>query len=184
MKFLPTRLPEVLIVEPDVYRDQRGWFLETYHVHKYQEAGILPPFVQDNCSSSVLGTLRGLHFQMTRPQGKLIRVIRGEIFDVAVDIRKGSQTFASWVGVTLSAEDFRQIYVPMGFAHGFCVLSDVAEVEYKCTDVYAPGGEVTIRWNDPRIGIQWPIEQPLLSTKDAAGQVLDELCDQLPDYQP
>lgn len=184
MKFLPTRLPEVLIVEPDVYRDHRGWFLETYHVQKYQEAGILPPFVQDNCSSSVLGTLRGLHFQMARPQGKLIRVIRGEIFDVAVDIRKGSPTFASWVGVTLSAEDFRQIYVPMGFAHGFCVLSDVAEVEYKCTDVYAPGGEVTIRWNDPHIGIRWPIEQPLLSTKDAAGQVLDDLCDQLPDYQP
>ncbi|MGB5054797.1 MAG: dTDP-4-dehydrorhamnose 3,5-epimerase [Nitrospirales bacterium] len=184
MKFLPTRLPEVLIVEPDVYRDQRGWFLETYHVQKYQEAGILPPFVQDNCSSSVLETLRGLHFQMIRPQGKLIRVIRGEIFDVAVDIRKGSPTFASWVGVTLSSEDFRQIYVPMGFAHGFCVLSDVAEVEYKCTDVYAPGGEVTIRWNDPRIGIQWPIERPLLSTKDAAGQLLDDLCDHLPDYQP
>ncbi|MFZ1746897.1 MAG: dTDP-4-dehydrorhamnose 3,5-epimerase [Nitrospirales bacterium] len=184
MKFLPTRLPEVLIVEPDVYRDQRGWFLETYHVQKYQEAGILPPFVQDNCSSSVLETLRGLHFQMIRPQGKLIRVIRGEIFDVAVDIRKGSPTFASWVGVTLSSEDFRQIYVPMGFAHGFCVLSDVAEVEYKCTDVYAPGGEVTIRWNDPRIGIQWPIEQPLLSTKDAAGLLLGDLCDQLPDYHP
>lgn len=183
MKFLPTRLPEVLVVEPDVYRDQRGWFLETYHVQKYQDAGILPPFVQDNCSSSVRGTLRGLHFQMTRPQGKLIRVIRGEIFDVAVDIRKGSPTFASWVGVTLSAEDFRQIYVPIGFAHGFCVLSDVAEVEYKCTDIYAPGGEVTIRWNDPHIGIQWPIEQPLLSPKDAAGQVLDDLSDHFPDYQ-
>ncbi|GJL58496.1 MAG: dTDP-4-dehydrorhamnose 3,5-epimerase [Nitrospirales bacterium] len=183
MKFLPTRLPEVLIVEPDVHRDQRGWFLETYHVQKYQDAGILPPFVQDNCSSSVRETLRGLHFQKARPQGKLIRVIRGEIFDVAVDIRKGSPTFASWVGVNLSAEDFRQIYVPMGFAHGFCVLSDVAEVEYKCTDVYAPGGEVTIRWNDPRIGIQWPIEQPLLSTKDAAGQVLDDLSDHFPDYQ-
>ncbi|MDR4459126.1 MAG: dTDP-4-dehydrorhamnose 3,5-epimerase [Nitrospirales bacterium] len=184
MKFLPTRLPEVLIVEPDVYRDQRGWFLETYHVQKYQEAGILPPFVQDNCSSSVLGTLRGLHFQMTRPQGKLIRVIRGEIFDVAVDIRKGSPYFASWVGVTLSAKDFRQIYIPPGFAHGFCVLSDVAEVEYKCTDIYAPGGEVTIRWDDRRIGIQWPVERPLLSTKDAAGQVLDDLCNHLPDYQP
>lgn len=184
MKFRPTRLPGVLIVEPDVYRDQRGWFLETYHVQKYQEAGIPLPFVQDNCSSSVRGTLRGLHLQMTRPQGKLIRVIRGEIFDVAVDIRKGSPTFASWVGVNLSAEDFKQIYIPPGFAHGFCVLSDVAEVEYKCTDVYAPGGEVTIRWDDPRIGIQWRIELPLLSTKDAAGQLLDDLCDQLPDYQP
>ncbi|GJL68050.1 MAG: dTDP-4-dehydrorhamnose 3,5-epimerase [Nitrospirales bacterium] len=183
MKFLPTRLPEVLIVEPDVYRDQRGWFLETYHIQKYQEAGIPLPFVQDNCSSSVRGTLRGLHLQRTRLQGKLIRVIRGEIFDVAVDIRKGSPTFASWVGVNLSAEDFKQIYIPPGFAHGFCVLSDVAEVEYKCTDVYAPGGEVTIRWDDPRIGIQWPIERPLLSPKDAAGQFLDALCDQLPDNQ-
>ncbi|MDH3503159.1 MAG: dTDP-4-dehydrorhamnose 3,5-epimerase [Nitrospirota bacterium] len=184
MKFLPTQLPGVLIVEPDVYRDQRGWFLETYHVQKYQEAGILLPFVQDNCSSSVQGTLRGLHFQLTRLQGKLVRVIRGEIFDVAVDIRQGSPTFASWVGVTLSAQNFRQIYLPPGFAHGFCVLSEVAEVEYKCTDVYAPGGDVTIRWDDPRIGIQWPIERPLLSTKDAAGQLLDDLCDQLPDYRP
>ena len=184
MKFLPTQLSGVLIVEPDVYRDARGWFLETYHVHKYQEAGILLPFVQDNCSSSVRGTLRGLHLQMPRLQGKLVRVIRGEIFDVAVDIRKGSPTFASWVGVTLSAEDFRQIYIPPGFAHGFCVISDAAEVEYKCTDVYAPGGEVTIRWDDPRLGIQWPITHPLLSTKDAVGQLLDDLCDQLPDYRP
>jgi len=184
MKFLPTQLSGVLIVEPDVYRDERGWFLETYHVHKYQEAGILLPFVQDNCSSSVRGTLRGLHLQMPRLQGKLVRVIRGEIFDVAVDIRKGSPTFASWVGVTLSAEDFRQIYIPPGFAHGFCVISDAAEVEYKCTDVYAPGGEVTIRWDDPRLGIQWPITHPLLSTKDAVGQLLDDLCDQLPDYRP
>ena len=184
MKFLPTQLPGVLLVEPDVYRDQRGWFVETYHVQKYQEAGIPLPFVQDNCSSSVHGTLRGLHLQMTRPQGKLIRVIRGEIFDVAVDVRRGSPTFASWVGVNLSGQDFKQIYIPPGFAHGFCVLSDVAEVEYKCTDVYAPGGEVTIRWDDPRIAIQWPIERPLLSTKDAAGQLLNDLGDQLPDYQP
>ena len=184
MKFLPTQLPGVLIVEPDVYRDQRGWFVETYHVQKYQEAGILLPFVQDNCSSSVHGTLRGLHLQMTRPQGKLIRVIRGEIFDVAVDVRRGAPTFASWVGVNLSGQDFKQIYIPPGFAHGFCVLSEVAEVEYKCTDVYAPGGDVTIRWDDPRIAIQWPIERPLLSTKDAAGQLLNDLGDQLPDYQP
>lgn len=184
MKFLPTQLPGVLIVEPDVYRDQRGWFVETYHVQKYQEAGIPLPFVQDNCSSSVRGTLRGLHLQMTRLQGKLIRVIRGEIFDVAVDVRRGSPTFASWVGVTLSAQDFKQIYIPPGLAHGFCVLSDVAEVEYKCTDVYAPGGEVTIRWDDPRIAIQWPLERPLLSMKDAAGQLLNDLGDQLPDYQP
>ncbi|MEJ2231054.1 MAG: dTDP-4-dehydrorhamnose 3,5-epimerase [Nitrospirales bacterium] len=183
MKFLPTRLPEVLIVEPDVYRDQRGWFLETYHIQKYHEGGIPLPFVQDNCSSSVRGTLRGLHLQMIRPQGKLIRVIRGEIFDVAVDTRRRSPTFASWVGVTLSGEDFRQIYIPPGFAHGFCVLSDVAEVEYKCTDLYAPGGEVTIRWDDPSIGIHWPIESPILSSKDVAGKSLNDLSEQLPDYQ-
>ena len=183
MKFLPTRLPEVLIVEPDVYRDQRGWFLETYHVQKYQEGGIPLPFVQDNCSSSVRGTLRGLHLQMIRPQGKLIRVIRGEIFDVAVDTRRRSPTFASWVGVTLSGEDFRQVYIPPGFAHGFCVLSDVAEVEYKCTDLYAPGGEATIRWDDPSIGIHWPIECPILSSKDESGKSLDDLIDQLTDYQ-
>ncbi len=183
MKFLPTQLPEVLIIEPDVYRDQRGWFLETYHVQKYQEGGIPLSFVQDNCSSSVHGTLRGLHLQKVRPQGKLIRVIRGEIFDVAVDIRRGSPTFASWVGVTLSGQNFKQIYIPPGFAHGFCVLSDVAEMEYKCTDLYAPGGEVTIRWDDPSIGIKWPIECPILSSKDAAGKSLADLCDQLPEYQ-
>jgi len=183
MKFLPTQLPGVLIIEPDVYRDQRGWFLETYHVQKYQEGGIPLPFVQDNCSSSVRGTLRGLHLQTIRPQGKLIRVIRGEIFDVAVDTRKGSPTFASWVGVGLSGQDFKQLYIPPGFAHGFCVLSDVAEVEYKCTDLYAPGGEVTIRWDDPGIGIQWPIQSPVLSAKDAAGKTLADLRDQLPEYQ-
>lgn len=183
MKFLPTQLPGVLLIEPDVYRDQRGWFLETYHVQKYQEGGIPLPFVQDNCSSSVCGTLRGLHLQMIRPQGKLIRVIRGEIFDVAVDTRKGSPTFASWVGVGLSGQDFKQLYIPPGFAHGFCVLSDVAEVEYKCTDLYAPGGEVTIRWDDPSIGIQWPIQSPILSAKDAAGKTLADLHDQLPEYQ-
>ncbi len=183
MKFLPTQLPDVLIIEPDVYRDQRGWFLETYHVQKYQEGGIPLSFVQDNCSSSVHRTLRGLHLQKVRPQGKLIRVIRGEIFDVAVDIRRGSPTFASWVGVTLSGQNFKQIYIPPGFAHGFCVLSDVAEMEYKCTDLYAPGGEVTIRWDDPSIGIKWPIECPILSSKDAAGKSLADLCDQLPEYQ-
>ena len=182
MKFLPTQLPGVLLVEPDVYRDQRGWFLETFHVQKYREGGISLPFVQDNCSSSIRGTLRGLHLQIMRPQGKLIRVIRGEIFDVAVDIRKGSPTFGSWVGVALASQDFRQLYIPPGFAHGFCVLSDVAEVEYKCTEVYAPGGEVTIRWDDRRIGIQWPIERPILSSKDAAGKSLDDLREHLPDF--
>ncbi len=182
MKFLSTQLPGVLIVEPDVFRDQRGWFLETYHFRKYQEGGNPLPFVQDNHSSSIRGTLRGLHCQLTCPQGKLVRVVRGEIYDVAVDIQRGSPTFGSWVGVHLSGQDFKQIYLPPNFAHGFCALSEVAEVEYKCTDVYAPGGEVTIRWDEPRIGIQWPIDNPILSSKDAAGKSLDEVWDQLPEY--
>lgn len=183
MKFLTTKLPGVLIIEPDVYRDERGWFLETYHAPKYQDGGIPLSFVQDNHSSSVCGTLRGLHAQKSRPQGKLVRVVRGEIFDVAVDIRRGSPTFASWASECLSAENFKQLYVPPGFAHGFCVLSDIAEVEYKCTDVYVPGDEITISWNDVQIGIQWPNDSPILSPKDAAGQSLQVLQGELPDYQ-
>lgn len=183
MNILLTTLPGVLIIEPDVYRDARGWFVETYHVNKYQDGGIPLGFVQDNYSSSVRGTLRGLHAQLSRPQGKLVRVTRGEIFDVAVDIRRGSPTFASWESVTLTADNFKQIYIPPGFAHGFCVLSDVAEVEYKCTDVYMPGDEITIAWNDTQIGLQWPGGSPILSPKDAAGQSLHVLWDQLPDYQ-
>jgi len=181
MKFLTTRLPGVLIIEPEVYRDERGWFLETYHAGKYQDGGIPLAFVQDNCSSSVRGTLRGLHAQTARPQGKLVRVTRGEIFDVAVDIRCGSPTFASWESVTLTAENFKQIYIPPGFAHGFCVLSDVAEVEYKCTNVYTPGDEISIAWNDKDIGIQWPLDSPILSSKDAAGQSLKALWNKLPE---
>jgi len=157
--------------------------METYHCDKYEEAGLSFSFVQDNCSSSVRGTLRGLHAQISRPQGKLVRVTKGEIFDVAVDIRRGSPTFAFWEGVSLSADNFKQIYIPPGFAHGFCVLSDIAEVEYKCTDVYTPGDEIAIAWNDQQIGIQWPLESPILSPKDAAGQFLEALWDQLPDYQ-
>ncbi len=183
MKILSTSLPGVLIIEPDVYRDERGWFLETYHADKYQDGGIPLSFVQDNHSSSVCGTLRGLHAQMSRPQGKLVRVIRGEIFDVAVDIRRGSPTFTFWESVSLTAENFKQIYIPPGFAHGFCVLSDVAEVEYKCTDIYTPGDEITIAWNDQQIGIHWPLESPILSQKDAAGQSLQVLLEQLPEYQ-
>ncbi len=183
MKFLTTRLSGVLIIEPDVYQDERGWFLETYHADKYLYGGVPLSFVQDNCSSSVRGTLRGLHAQMTRPQGKLMRVTRGEIFDVAVDIRRGSPTFAFWESVSLTAENFRQIYIPPGFAHGFCVLSDIAIVEYKCTDVYVPGDEISIAWNDPEIDIQWPLESPILSSKDMSGQSLKTLWDKLPDYQ-
>lgn len=183
MKILTTKLPGILIMEPDVYRDERGWFVETYHAQKYQDGGIPLSFVQDNHSSSVRGTLRGLHAQISRPQGKLVRVVRGEIFDVAVDIRRGSPTFASWESVLLSADNFKQIYIPPGFAHGFCVLSDVAEVEYKCTDVYTPGDEIMIAWNDQQIAIQWPPESPILSPKDAAGQSLGALWDKLPTYQ-
>ena len=183
MKFLSTRLPGVLIIEPDVYRDERGWFVETYHSPKYQDGGIPLLFVQDNYSSSVCGTLRGLHAQMSRPQGKLVRVVRGQIFDVAVDIRRGSPTFASWESVSLTAENFKQIYIPPGFAHGFCVLSDVAEVEYKCTDLYTQGDEIAIAWNDAQIGIQWPNDSPILSPKDTAGQSLEVLWDRLPEYQ-
>lgn len=183
MKISTTRLPGVLIIEPDVYRDERGWFVETYHAPKYQDGGITVSFVQDNCSSSVRRTLRGLHAQMLRPQGKLVHVTRGEIFDVAVDIRRGSPTFASWVSVSLTAENFTQMYIPPGCAHGFCVLSDIAEVEYKCTDVYVPGDEITIAWNDHEIGIHWPVESPILSPKDMAGQSLQALWNTLPDYE-
>ncbi len=183
MKILATTLPGVLLIEPDVFRDERGWFLETYHSDKYQEGGLSFSFVQDNCSSSIHGTLRGLHAQIIRPQGKLVRVTKGEVFDVAVDIRRGSPTFASWESMVLTAENFKQLYIPPGFAHGFCVLSDVAEVEYKCTDVYAPGDELSIAWNDQRIGINWPLESPILSQKDAAGESLQVLWNQLPEYQ-
>ena len=182
MQFLPTELEGVVIIEPRVFRDDRGFFLETYQTDRYREGGIDATFVQDNHSRSVRGTLRGLHAQWQHPQGKLLRVIEGEIFDVAVDIRRGSPTFGRWVGVTLSAENFRQIYVPVGFAHGFCVTSEIAQVEYKCTDIYDPEHELRVLWNDPDIGIDWPIAEPLLSPKDSAGQLLHEIGDQLPVY--
>lgn len=166
MRFAPTRIPEVIVVEPDVFHDGRGYFLETYHADKYRAGGIDGPFVQDNHSRSVQGTLRGLHLQLQRPQGKLIRVIEGEIFDVAADVRRGSPTFGQWVGVVLSAGNFLQCYVPAGFAHGFCVTSPYAQVEYKCTDLYDPASEIGIAWNDPGLAISWPIEDPILSERD------------------
>ena len=184
MRSLPTTIPGVVIIEPDVYRDSRGFFLETYHAEKYQGVGIPDPFVQDNHSRSVRGTLRGLHLQVRHPQGKLVRVIEGEIFDVAVDVRRGSPTFGQWMGVTLSAENFRQCYLPPGFAHGFAVVSPVAQVEYKCTDIYDPKGEVGIAWNDPAIGIDWPIADPLLSERDMRHQPLASVIDQLPAFAP
>ena len=161
-------LPEVLVIRPDVHRDPRGWFLETWNARRYAEHGLPATFAQDNASSSARGTLRGLHAQRRRPQGKLVRVVAGEVFDVAVDVRPASPTFLRWVGVVLSAAEATQCWVPPGFAHGFCVLGDRAEVEYKCTEPYDPADELRIRWDDPEIGVRWPIEDPVLSDADRA----------------
>ncbi|MEL7059636.1 MAG: dTDP-4-dehydrorhamnose 3,5-epimerase [Acidobacteriota bacterium] len=180
MDFFPTDLPGVVRVRPRIFPDDRGFFLETYHRDKYAAGGIDAVFVQDNHSRSARGTVRGLHGQTRKPQGKLVRCIEGEIFDVAVDIRRGSPTFGRWVGATLSAENFEQLYVPPDFLHGFCVTSEVAQVEYKCTDVYDPGHELTVRWDDPAIGIEWPVEAPLLSARDASAPLLNEVEAHLP----
>ena len=173
-------LPDVLVIEPTVHRDDRGFFLETYHAEKYRAAGIDLLFVQDNHSRSVAGTVRGLHLQVRNPQAKLIRVIEGEIFDVAVDVRRGSPTFGRWVGITLTADNFLQCFIPEGFAHGFCVLSKEAQVEYKCTAFYEPGGEIGIAWNDPSIGIAWPVTQPILSERDDHHPLLARQMERLP----
>jgi dTDP-4-dehydrorhamnose 3,5-epimerase len=180
VRIVPTSIAGVVIIEPDVHRDGRGFFLETYHADRYRELGIEGTFVQDNHSRSVLGTLRGLHLQLRHPQGKLIRVIEGSIFDVAVDVRRGSPTFGRWVGITLTAESFQQVYIPPGFAHGFCVVTPVAQVEYKCTDIYDPSSEIGIAWNDPAVGITWPVADPLLSARDGRHPRLSELTDSLP----
>jgi dTDP-4-dehydrorhamnose 3,5-epimerase len=184
VRFAPATIPGIVIIEPEVYRDPRGFFLETYHAEKYRAAGISGSFVQDNHSRSLMGTLRGLHLQLQRPQGKLVRVIEGEIFDVAVDVRRGSPTFGKWMGVTLSAENFRQCYLPPGFAHGFAVVSAVAQVEYKCTDLYDPKSELGIAWNDPAIGIDWPISEPLLSERDTRHLTLSAVMERLPIFAP
>jgi dTDP-4-dehydrorhamnose 3,5-epimerase len=168
-------IPDVLLIEPRVFEDDRGYFFEVWHRAKYADAGLDVSFVQDNQSRSRIGTLRGLHYQVVKPQGKLVRALSGEIFDVAVDIRRSSPTFGKWVGATLSADNKAQLYVPPGFAHGFLVLSDAAEIEYKCTDFYAPQHERTIAWNDPDIGIEWPLgpgTEPILSGKDSEGTSL------------
>jgi dTDP-4-dehydrorhamnose 3,5-epimerase len=183
MKFTPTRLPEVILVEPDLFRDERGFFLETYHREKYAAGGIADLFVQDNHSRSARGTLRGLHAQRLRPQGKLVRAVEGEIFDVAVDIRRGSPRFGQWVGVILSAENFHQLWVPAGFAHGFCVVSEAAQVEYKVTDLYQPQDELSLAWNDPALAIAWPVSEPRVSAKDAQASTLAALHDSLPLYE-
>jgi dTDP-4-dehydrorhamnose 3,5-epimerase len=182
MNVLPTDLPGVLILEPQVHRDGRGFFLESYQAARYADAGITARFVQDNHSRSMHGTLRGLHAQRRWPQCKLIRVVHGEIFDVVVDIRVGSPTFGRWTGVTLSADNFRQCYVPPNFAHGFCVVSDWADVEYKCTDFYDASDEMRLLWNDPELAIRWPVQDPLLSEKDRAASPLAVLRPLLPVY--
>jgi len=172
--FEKTTLPGVLVIEPMAFPDPRGYFMETHHQKIYAEAGINGPFVQDNFSHSRKRTLRGLHYQRRNAQDKLVMAITGEIFDVAVDIRRGSPTFGQWFGTILSQENHKQIYVPKGFAHGFCVLSETANVLYKCTDFYTPGDEYGILWNDPAIGIKWPGEEPILSEKDLVHPLLAE----------
>ena len=182
MRVIPAEIPEVLLIEPDVFTDTRGFFLETFNAERYAAHGMPGPFVQDNHSRSVQGTVRGLHLQLTHPQAKLIRVVVGEIFDVAVDVRVGSPTFGNWVGVRLSAESFRQCYIPPGFAHGFSVLSPIAEIEYKCTDIYDPAGQLGLLWNDPALAIPWGVETPVLSDRDRDNPTIREALDRLPRY--
>jgi dTDP-4-dehydrorhamnose 3,5-epimerase len=177
MKVIHTKLKGCVIIEPQVFGDERGFFLETFQAARYeQEAGIDLPFVQDNHSRSTRGVLRGLHFQKTKPQGKLVRVVSGEVYDVALDIRKGSPTFGEWEGVILSENNKKQFWVPPGFAHGFVVLSDTADFEYKCTDYYDPSDEGSILWSDPDLDIPWPIANPVLSAKDESAKRLVDLC--------
>jgi dTDP-4-dehydrorhamnose 3,5-epimerase len=176
MKVSHTKLKGCVIIEPRIFGDDRGFFLETFQAARYeQEAGIDLPFVQDNHSRSARGVLRGLHFQKTKPQGKLVRVVLGEVYDVAVDVRKGSPTFGEWEGVILSEDNKKQFWVPPGFAHGFVVLSDTADFEYKCTDYYDPSDEGSILWSDPDLNIPWPVANPVLSNKDESAKRLVDL---------
>ena len=175
MKVIQTGLPGVLIIEPQVFGDARGFFSETFHLPRYQAAGIDLPFIQDNLSRSRHGSLRGLHLQNPRPQGKLVSVLEGEVYDVAVDVRVGSPTFGKWAGVTLSAANHRQMWIPPGFAHGFCVTSESALFFYKCTDLYSPESELGIRYDDPSLAIPWPVKAPLLSDKDRKNLRLAEI---------
>ena len=184
MKFTETKLPGVILVEPDVHGDARGFFLETYHAEKYADGGVSATFIQDNHSRSRQGTLRGLHLQVSHPQGKLVRVVEGEVYDVAADVRRGSPHFGKHVAAVLSADSFAQLYVPPGFAHGFLVTSEVAQFEYKCTALYHPEDELAIAWNDPELAIPWPIATPELSSKDAQAPTLAAAADRLPRYRP
>lgn len=176
MIFQKLSIPEVILISPKVFTDERGFFFESWQKNKFAAAGIDLEFVQDNHSYSVKNVLRGLHYQIRQPQGKLIRAIAGEVFDVAIDLRKRSPTFGQWVGAILSAENFKMLWIPPGFAHGFLVLSETAEFVYKATDFYAPDYERSIRWDDPVIGIDWPLHgaEPILSAKDANGRTLKD----------
>jgi dTDP-4-dehydrorhamnose 3,5-epimerase len=185
MKITPTSLPEVLLVEPSVFGDRRGFFMETYHQKTYAAAGLSRVFVQDNLTRSVRGTLRGLHYQRPHDQAKLVQALAGEIFDAVVDIRRGSPRFGGWVGVRLSDREPRQLYIPEGFAHGFCVLSETALVSYKCSDFYAPDCEGGVLWFDPDLGIAWPVRDPILSDRDAGlVRLRDVPAGRLPEYAP
>jgi dTDP-4-dehydrorhamnose 3,5-epimerase len=180
---IETEIPGVVILKPRVFRDARGFFAETYHSEKFSDLGIRERFVQDNHSRSVRGTLRGLHYQLQRPQAKLCRVVQGEVFDVAVDIRQGSPTFGKWVGCVLSAEEMNQIFIPAGFAHGFVVLSEIAEFLYKCSDFYDPTGEGGVLWSDPDLRINWGVDEPILSAKDAGYPCLGDVpAERLPKF--
>jgi dTDP-4-dehydrorhamnose 3,5-epimerase len=180
MELLPTSLPGVILIQPKIHRDDRGFFIETFHEPRYLAAGVTAHFVQDNQSSSVKNTLRGLHIQLKRPQAKLVRCIEGEIFDVAVDVRQGSASFGKWFGTLLNENNAQQMYIPEGFAHGFSVLSAKAQVEYKCSDIYLAEEQLTVPWNDPSIGIDWRVSDPILSAKDQVAKPLAKLLDLLP----
>ena len=175
MNVKPAKIGGLWIIEPKIFGDARGFFMETWNLRKYQEAGIQTEFVQDNISVSRRGALRGLHFQNPNGQGKLVSVLQGEVLDVVVDIRLRSASFGKWEAVELSSENKRQFYIPPGFAHGFLVLSETAMFHYKCTDFYSPKDELTVRWNDPAIGIEWPIKDPIVSEKDTKGLLLGEI---------
>jgi dTDP-4-dehydrorhamnose 3,5-epimerase len=183
MQFVQTEIPGVVVIEPRVHRDGRGFFVETYHEPRYREHGIPEVFVQDNHSRSSGKILRGLHAQSPNAQGKLIRCVEGRIWDVAVDVRLGSPTFGRHFATELSAESFRQLYMPAGLLHGFCVTSEAAQVEYKCTAVYDPAADFSVRWNDPELAIPWPIDDPILSDKDRGAPLLRDVRDRLIEYR-